>query len=1190
MNLRLDITKDYNREDFLDFLYSDFLPDDYEQTEEEQYYPFTNIENAFCLGRSESLDLDIFEFCTKSVNDPRVTLTKEVCAFMKKMQTKQNVLAVFYSPKSHTWRLSLITTEIQIINGKTKPLYSNPKRFSFKLGKNCKKHTPESMLNKKVSSFDDLKSRFSVEVVTKEFYNELFAWYTWACSVAKYPTGFDEKVKLSQNNNEQHLIRLITRLMFVWFIKQKDLIPSWIFDEKELQNILVDCDLQSSKKSNYYNAVLQNLFFATLNKAINERKFADNKNGKTEFGVNSYYRDDKTSSFFKISKEKIIELFMPVPFLNGGLFECLDRLEGKENNHNTQEYIDGFSRESGRRAFLPNALFFMNEKDGHEGLIHILNRYNFTVEENSPSDIQVALDPELLGKVFENLLGTFNPETSESARKESGSFYTPREIVSFMVNEALKNYLKANVKDITENQIKDLFNESTDDYNESNKNQIETALKNVKVFDPACGSGAFPVGVLSELVYLIKKLDEKYLDSEEVYKLKLELIQNCIYGSDIQTIAAQIAKLRFFITLICEKEKTGNKENNYGFDPLPNLETKFVAANSLIGKKKSINTNSLFTNEEIEKTKAELQETRRKHFTATNTREKAQYRKDDKDLREKLAKLLKEDHMYDNESAKQLASWNPYDQNAVSDFFDSEWMFGITDGFDIVIGNPPYISTKGVSTEAKKQYEAEFGFSDDTYNLFTFKGLSLCKKNGTLNYIIPKTFWTTQTKRNMRDLLLQNQINYIFDTANPFESAMVDTCILQVAKTPASDTHKLQFLDGTKDLAKPEYFEPILQSTYKNTQNSVIFKPSDYNLKIWNLYGKKVKDLYEKWWDKIETSKKIAQNSNELEKYRKNLKPGDVALLGCLTEGGQGLATANNGKYIAVRSSTKWAKNIVASRPKKLSEAMAKKKELAKELEKEMASKTCAEYLDSLTETQIAQKFDAIKEKYGRDIFGQGYIYKIIDDSEIADVNALTQDEKDNGIDTTKNYYVPYDKGDKDGNRWYLETPFAIAWSKENVHFLKTNSGKKGEGMPVVRNPQFYFKEGFCWIDVNSTYLKARVKANGVFDVLSMSLFTMTKIPDWYYVLLINSRFISLYVDTFVNNTSHFQINDARQVPVIIPNKEQFEKAKSLFEKATELKHSVSNGEKSSKETENELQIIEKQVDELVLNLYGIKI
>jgi len=138
-----------------------------------------------------------------------------------------------------------------------------------------------------------------------------------------------------------------------------------------------------------------------------------------------------------------------------------------------------------------------------------------------------------------------------------------------------------------------------------------------------------------------------------------------------------------------------------------------------------------------------------------------------------------------------------------------------------------------------------------------------------------------------------------------------------------------------------------------------------------------------------------------------------------------------------------------------------------------------AAFLQSLSEAEIAGLFDSLKEQYGRDIFGQGYLYKIVDDCEIANVDSLTDDEKENGIETTKPYYVPYDKGDKDGNRWYLETPFAIAWSKENVRFLKTNSGKKGEGMPVVRNPQFYFRELFSGI---------LVMVNGLVNMITSGL------------------------------------------------------------------------------------------------------
>lgn len=150
-----------------------------------------------------------------------------------------------------------------------------------------------------------------------------------------------------------------------------------------------------------------------------------------------------------------------------------------------------------------------------------------------------------------------------------------------------------------------------------------------------------------------------------------------------------------------------------------------------------------------------------------------------------------------------------------------------------------------------------------------------------------------------------------------------------------------------------------------------------------------------------------------------------------------------------------------------------------------------------------------------------------------------------------------------------------------SVGFLKSNSGKKGEGMPVVRNPQYYFKEGFCWTDVNSTYLKSRLKKNGVFDVLSMSLFTLvSSLPDWYYVCLINSRLISLYVDNFINNTSHFQINDARQLPIVIPNKATLDKFEELFKRAVQIKKGYLN--------EVELDNIQQEIDFLVNELYAI--
>jgi type I restriction-modification system DNA methylase subunit len=338
--------------------------------------------------------------------------------------------------------------------------------------------------------------------------------------------------------------------------------------------------LTFKQSGNYYNAILQNLFFATLNRPINERDFAskssnEKNDGKEHYGIKTLFRDDNNESYFQKSHEKIVNLFKSVPFLNGGLFECLDK---ERDNDNKVYYYDGFSRDNRNkngmlvRTFIPNCLFF----DSETGLISILKRYNFTIEENTPDDAEVALDPELLGKVFENLLGAYNPETKETARKQSGSFYTPREIVNYMVDESLKAYLQQST---SIESIDFPSFENLESLTANEKSAIYNALLSCKIVDPACGSGAFPMGILNRIIDILKKIQPDI----NIYETKLQLIENCIYGVDIQTIAIQISKLRFFISLICEQTPNDNPNINYGIIPLPNLESKFVAANTLIG-------------------------------------------------------------------------------------------------------------------------------------------------------------------------------------------------------------------------------------------------------------------------------------------------------------------------------------------------------------------------------------------------------------------------------------------------------------------------------------------------------------------------------------------------------------------------------------------------------------------------------
>ena len=823
----LDVTQKYDKEAFTKFLRA-FLPDDFELKEEKLYFDskFLNSENSLLLGTSDNLDLAVYEFLQISEKDPRVSITKEIISLMKRFCPKNNVLAVFHNKDSNHWRFSLITSDVAIsARGNPTQKFSNPKRYSFLLGEGCKRHTPESMFFengsvKKVSDLEDLKSRFSVEVVTKEFYSKLFAWYEWARECVKYPFGVDKKVELINYKQDEklistHIIRLITRLIFVWFIKQKDLVPKDLFDKDSLARILNNFDdkrFNSIKDGTYYNAILQNLFFATLNNQIGERTFAEKGENYTQhFGIKTLFRDDKKDSYFKISHEEFIELFSKIPYLNGGLFECLDHFDEDVENHNHQIYVDGFSAEDGRKAFVPNVLFFDEER----GLIPILKAYNFTVEESTPSDIQVALDPELLGKVFENLLGAYNPETQESARKDSGSFYTPREIVEYMVNESLKSYLM-NDGSLNDKTISDLLDGKEDfDFKENEAQKIIDRLLSIKVLDPACGSGAFPMGMLGRLVEIIGVLDKNI----SPYELKLRLIQNCIYGVDIQPIAVQISKLRFFISLICEQEKTSNSDENYGINILPNLETKIICANSLIGVKRNKEAHGLFHNDEIDKLEKELLEVRNKHIFAKNIKEKFNFRQEDRKLSKRLIELLKKENEFGeaNDSAEMLAKWNPYDQNAQSPFFDAEWMFGIKTGnvenkrssicndasgggFDIIIGNPPYVQVKKgiVSKELYPYSEGKDVGKQNLYKLFIEASYNLLKENGLSTLIVQSSLMCDMSSSFTRELLLtRTKIQKIIEFpkiaphngGRVFKSVLQGTCISIFIKSyPNSDT------------------------------------------------------------------------------------------------------------------------------------------------------------------------------------------------------------------------------------------------------------------------------------------------------------------------------------------------------------------------------------------------------------------
>ncbi len=280
----------------------------------------------------------------------------------------------------------------------------------------------------------------SISVLNKKFYQEIANWYFGASQHVVFP---QYPGKTQDETQSVAMIRMITRLVFIWFVKEKGLIPENLFDKNYLDGIL---NFKDKTGSTYYKAILQNLFFATLNTEMDKRAFSPETqyHGKSQgYLQHGFYR---YARFFK-QPDMALKLFEAVPFLNGGLFECLDdekmRLDCFSNNPKNEDLLK-----------VPDALFFGAEMDVDlnaiyatknktyktRGLIEILNAYKFTIAENTPLEEEIALDPELLGKIFENLLAAYNPETGVTARKQTGSFYTPREIVDYMVDESLLAY------------------------------------------------------------------------------------------------------------------------------------------------------------------------------------------------------------------------------------------------------------------------------------------------------------------------------------------------------------------------------------------------------------------------------------------------------------------------------------------------------------------------------------------------------------------------------------------------------------------------------------------------------------------------------------------------------------------------------------------------------------------------------
>lgn len=689
------------------------------------------------------------------------------------------------------------------------------------------------------SNFRDLYHAWiealSIQELNKRFYNELQYWYIWAIKQVEFPLGGG---KDRGKRNSVAVIRLLTRLIFVWFVREKSLVPDALFDRDKLKELLKSDPAAKPDDSTYYLAILQNLFFATLNVEMGKkRKWANHNPGmKGDRLIHTIYRHRE---LFK-RPDTAIKLFADIPFLNGGLFECLDRELSErdfERNPELKELatkegrgwvlrVDGFSRRKDAQPMVPNRIFFggaehvdLSDELGAKvkdnavfGLLDIFARYKFTVDENTPLEEEVALDPELLGKVFENLLASYNEDTKTTARKQSGSFYTPREVVDYMVDETLIACFERHLPESKdrEQRLRDLLSYSNegDTFLAAEAKKLIAAIEGLKILDPACGSGAFPMGMLAKLVHVLQKLDPdnrlwrernrtplqaQLADAEKIpapvlrdekieeaqaalekfdrdfandchadYTRKLYLIEKCIYGVDIQPIAVQITKLRFFIALIVSQE-VDIKKDNRGITALPNLETKIIAADSLMPIERQqggLTQTMSLRDPAIDAKEKELTEANEHYFAARTSKTKGKWRDRIFDLRDELAELLEQDRFLPEGSARQLVHWNPFDQNAAADFFDPEWMFQLSEGFDITMGNPPYVrqeQIKHLKEKFKKIYDCYTGTAD-LYVYFYERAIKLLKPGGAFAFITSNKWYRAKYGTKLRGWINRNTL------------------------------------------------------------------------------------------------------------------------------------------------------------------------------------------------------------------------------------------------------------------------------------------------------------------------------------------------------------------------------------------------------------------------------------------------
>lgn len=743
-----------------------------------------------------------------------------VADHLKKRDEKDAALVAFVSPSEQQWRFSYVKMEYATVekdSGKigVEERLTPARRFSYLVGEGESCHTAQTRFlgllqeTDKDPGLEDIEEAFSVEAVTDEFFERYVVLFEDIHAALDKLAAKDKVIRDEFKSMGVSTVdfakKLLGQIVFLYFLQKKGWLGvekgrEWGTGPRGFMRRLAKGEY--GKYNNFFNDILEPLFYDTL---------------ATDRGHEAWCNRFKCR----------------IPFLNGGLFEPIAGYDWQKTD-----------------IVLPNDLFTNNEEVEEgivgTGVLDVFDRYNFTVNESEPLEKEVAIDPEMLGKVFENLI-------EDNRRKGLGAFYTPREIVHYMCQESLINYLDtalngapASAPAKTEIQgglfgaeptqlslppcsikgavprtdietfvrlgeqishyesVKAAYDFKMPKSIEKNAKTLDDALKSIAVCDPAVGSGAFPVGMLTEIVRARSSLTPYFNEAGErtPYHFKRHAIQNCLYGADIDPGAVEIAKLRLWLSLVVDEEDVKQ------IKPLPNLDYKIVWGDSLLGFP--------FKSNRITK----IETLKLKFFDETNAgKKKALKREIDAEIEAAFAS-----------SKKSLGVGVSFD----FEIFFSE-IFHAKQGFDVVIANPPYVSVEtfartALQTEWKRRYKT-YASRGDIYCFFYERGLGLLREGGVLSFISSNKFQRAGYGKGLRELLASQRIRTLVDFCElPVFAAATDPMIVIVNKGRPSLNHEIPVV-VIKDESE---FETLHQSL---ASRGALYKPQQLKSEGWSLEG-----------------------------------------------------------------------------------------------------------------------------------------------------------------------------------------------------------------------------------------------------------------------------------------------------------------------------------------------------------------